>query len=227
MTTNLRAELIAAIRRDAPPFDRLVPTQCIDAGVEQRTLVELEPSCDALAVLADLEPVGELLRGKELHLFQQVEDNSRSRCHRTGPGTVPVPHATEIACLLDDSEIRHTGLPQVVPGENAGPPAAEDNDVDVVADGTARRPCHVRVAEVDCPPSPGMRQRIAPGHRAEVADPALLDTCLSASECPPHRGRHRSGIAGHLCSPSVSCDLGVPLCEMKGKTFHRQQSSVR
>ena len=162
-------------------------------------------SCDALAVLADLEPVGELLRGEELHLFQQGKITVGVVVTGQARVSVPVPHATEIACLLDDSEIRHTGLSQVVSGEHAGPPSTEDDDIDLVADGRTRRPCHVRVAEVECLSllECGVVLLLAIGTKP----PIPLFSVLVSQRRDVHlvRGRHHGGIAGHVCSPSVSC----------------------
>ena len=130
-----RSQIVAAIRCDTPPFDRLVPPQRVDACVKQRPSY----SSNFLATLWQYSrissPSANFFEGK--NCISSSKRKIAVGVVVTGQArvSVPIPHATEIARLLDDSEIRHTGLSQVVAGENAGPTTTKYDDIDVVAEG--------------------------------------------------------------------------------------------
>ena len=139
---------VAPVRRDGPAQAVVVPRNGGDLGREARALVQVEVPGDAAAVFEDLRRPGVLLAGDVGGLLQEREVHvglDVALCSRV---PVPVPGAAEVAALLNDAKVVDPGLREPCAGDQAGEPAADDRDGDVVGQWGAVDRLRVGVVEV-------------------------------------------------------------------------------
>ena len=145
---ELRGELVAAIGAHDPARVAVVPLEVGDLGVEQRVVVEAELLADAAAVLEDLGRVRVLLGRHVAGLFEQRHVHERRGVALRAGIAVPVPGAAEVAALLDDADVVDAGFLEPGAGDEAGEPAADERERDVVGLRLALDDRRVRVVEV-------------------------------------------------------------------------------
>ena len=115
---------------------RFSPSSQLQAGhpgLEQRAVVELVGVADALRVLEDLGDVGVLFLGDVLQLFQQRQVAVALDVALRARIAVPVPGAAEVAARLDDAEVVEARFAQASAGQQARETAADDRDLDLLA----------------------------------------------------------------------------------------------
>ena len=78
--------------------------------------------------------VGKLLRRHETRFFEQGQIAVGIVVALQTGITVPVPHTAEVTGVIDVAETGEAGFPDVNARRDAGPPAAEDGDIDFLAD---------------------------------------------------------------------------------------------
>ena len=87
---------------------------------------------DAPAVREDLRRMRVLLGRPMAGLLEQRHVDHRGRVALRAGIAVPVPGAAEIAALLDDAHVLHTGLDQPRSGHQPGKSAADEGEGDVI-----------------------------------------------------------------------------------------------
>ena len=132
-------ELVAAVGADPPAGGAVVPLRSGHPGVEEGVGHEVEPVGDRLQVQPDLLAGGVALGRDVVELLQHREVDVRLDVAHHARVAVPVPGAADAAGLVDDADPLDARLAQLGAGEDAGDPAADDHDVDVVGDRVARR----------------------------------------------------------------------------------------
>jgi hypothetical protein len=125
---ELRGEVVAPVRADAPAGAGRVPFEALDLGVEEGVVVQAEVFADAAAVFEDLGRVRVLLRRHVPGLLEQRHVHVRGRVALRARVAVPVPRAAEVAALLDDAHVLDAGLLQPRAGDEPGEAAADDGD---------------------------------------------------------------------------------------------------
>ena len=134
------ADFVAAVGGDEPTPLVLQPFGAGHAGVEQRVVFEAVARRDLLEVAEDLLAPGitpgrdvvELLEHRDVHVRLDVAHDARV--------LVPVPGASDAARLIDDADPLDARLAQVGARQDAGDPAPDDQDVDLVVDRVAFDP---------------------------------------------------------------------------------------
>ena len=145
---ELRGEDVAAVGADDPTRPAGVPGQVFDLGVEQGVVVEAEMPADAPAVRQDLRRMRVLLGRPMAGLLEQRHVDHRRRVALRAGIAVPVPGAAEIAALLDDAHVLHTGLDQARSGHQPGESATDEGEGDVIGLRGARLDRRVGIVEV-------------------------------------------------------------------------------
>ena len=112
-----------------------------DAGVEQRSAVQVEGPTEGLAVREDLR-LEHVLHGRDrADLFEERQVDVGLHVARGTRIAVPVPGAPEVAAALEDEEVVDALLRQARRGEHPGEPATDDHDIGLdAASGLAPRP---------------------------------------------------------------------------------------
>ncbi len=128
------ANVVSLPCADPPALQPLVPAQRLHHGVEKRVFIEVVLLRDALGVFADFVTVGELLRRHEARFFEQRQIAVGVVVALQTGITVPVPHAAKVTRMINVAETGEAGIPDVNASCDAGPPAAEDGDIDFLAD---------------------------------------------------------------------------------------------
>ena len=138
----------SAVGVDLPPGRVLVPLGASHPGVEQTVGHEVEPVGDHLEVAQDLLAVGVAVGGDVVEFLEHREVDVRLDVAHHAGVAVPVPGATDAACLVDDADPLNAGLAELSAGEDAGDPPAHDHDIDVVDDRLALDERRERVVTV-------------------------------------------------------------------------------
>ena len=106
----------------------LVPFGTGHVCLEERMGVEIERAGQELGVLEDLRGAGVALGRHESGLLEERKVRVRLHIAHATRVPIPVPGATEVACLLDDPEVGDPVLAEVDRREHAGETAAHDHN---------------------------------------------------------------------------------------------------
>ena len=114
---------------DDPPGRRFVEARVGDAGVEQRSPVQVEGPPEGLAVREDLRLEHVLHGGDRADLLEERQVDVGLDVARRTRVAVPVPGAPEVTAPLEDEEVVDALLRQARRSEHPGEPATDDHDV--------------------------------------------------------------------------------------------------
>ena len=123
------AQFVAAVGREDPSRRRFVEASVGDAGVEQRSAIQVEGPTEGLAVGEDLRLEHVLHGGDRADLFEERQVDVRLHVARSTRVAVPVPGAPEVTAALEDEEVVDALLRQARRGEHPGEPATDDHDI--------------------------------------------------------------------------------------------------
>jgi len=124
-------EHIAAVGAYRPPRRVLVPLHLGDPRLEQGVLVQAELRAEGLGVGEDLAAAGVPLRRDVTGLFEVRQVDVRLDVAAHTRVTVPVPSTAEIACDIEDFEVRDTDLLELDAGTDAHEAGADDEHVEI------------------------------------------------------------------------------------------------
>src|SRR5262249_51563690 len=112
-----RAEPITAVGRDVPSIRLLIPARFFDLSLEAGLGIKIEMLTDAHGVLEYFGCEGVFLLRQVAGFLEQRQIDVGLDIALRARVAVPIPGAAEVSTLLDDSEVRDSGLQEASRGE--------------------------------------------------------------------------------------------------------------
>src|SRR3974390_1657932 len=130
---------------DAPAFDPLVPAKRREQRVKKRSFIEAEFLGDEPTIALNLQSIRKFLGWNEAGLLEKGQIAICIIVALNARIAIPVPDSAKIARVVDHAKAVDAGFAQLIAGEYSRPAAAENGDIEVLADRAARRHRLVRV----------------------------------------------------------------------------------